>query len=887
MGNCCSATQIISAVAFKCCRGLHERSCLSHVYCHSSLLCTHSRRLTLLLSCRGGKGSEALASFLSEAVQLLLRRPQELYEQQQQLLAAAAGGASGDGSAEDLQDQEQAQPQFSLLAPCALRQLLRMLPSSKIPSADKAAVVAYVATVLGQLAQQQLGAPACAQLAAVLVGIVRLEALRQQGLEQPPADAAASKQKKQKKRKLADGDSAVNGDTAVASLALPAEGRPLLALLAALKQQGGAAEAAGEDARTGQKRGSSATDGQLGPAAVVQPDSAVDEEVAELQSADGTGGACCQLISQLTAAGNSSSVTASLLAAVQQHLAGSDGGSCGAAVRQCLHLLDSRHAPAAAEAALLQVLQAAALLGGTSGSVSQLRCLQLLAGSTCVARSLAPGGNTALAAAVTQLLLHALTAPSAGADASAAAACCAPLLQRVAAEVEPVLAAALSAKADSDSMPAAAQRFLLLLPCMPAAAVDELAGVLVGGLAPPPPSKENGSRQKRKKRAEAASGLDAGQHSWLAALAAAVLQQQLTGGSLGRQPGQLGQACRLLLLLASTSTAAEASADTGGAKGGSILADATECFLQVLNSSHKGAALAALGTPGQLQLLRCCLSQAAAGSDAALRPCAQLAALLVLGSSDCRRLAAVELLPALLGGESASALALALPAAASCEQQQQQEEGQPEEGLHGDIEGGLAATLHQQLMPYFSGHKLSLDLHGKQQDGSKKRKEKKRKSSSGSETAPAAPAAAALLAAAAQQLLRQHALPSLRLVHQCSANEGYQVPLELLPAHGWLTSSAAQPADNLVQASAAESAEAAVLLLTAGGSRPAVEDLAACVHCVAVTLTGLLRRVLPALPCLKLLPGGYAGVMKQHLMVCNLLVRLLSSDQHAGSGGTL
>jgi hypothetical protein len=795
----------------------------------------------LLRSCRGGKGSEALASFLSEAVQLLLRRPHELYEQQQQLLAAAAGGEAGDGIAEGLQEQEQeqAQPQFSLLAPCALRQLLRMLPSSKIPSADKAAVVAYVATVLGQLAQQQLGAPACAQLAAVLVGIVRLEALRQQGLELPPADAGACKQKKQKKRKLADGDSAVNGDTAVASLALPAEGRPLLALLAALEQQGGGAEAAGEGGRTGQKRGSSTPDGQLRPAAVVQPDSAVDEEIAELQAADGTDGACCQLISQLTAAGNSSSDTASLLAAVQQHLAGSDGGSCGAAVRQCLHLLDSRNAPAAAEAALLQVLQAAALLGGNSSSMSQLRCLQLLAGSTCVARSLAPGGNTALAAAVTQLLHRALTAPSAGADASAAAACCAPLLQRVAAEVEPVLAAALSAKADSDSMPAAAQRFLLLLPCMPAAAVEEVAGVLVGGLAPPPPPKENGSRQKRKKRAEAASGLDAGQHSWLAVLAAAVLQQQLTCG-LGDQPGQLGQACRLLLLLASTSTAAGAAADTDGAKGGSLLADTAECFLQVLSSSHQGAALTALGTAGQLQLLRCCLSQAAAGSDAALQPCAQLAALLVHGSSDCRRLAAVELLPALLGGESASALALALPAAASCVQQQQQKEGeQTEEGLHGDIEGGLAAMLHQQLMPYFCGRKLSLCLPSKQPDGSKKRKEKKRKSSSGGETAPAA---AALLAGAAQQLLRQHALPCLRLVHQCSADEGHQqVPLELLPAQGWLTSSAAQPVDNLVQASAAESAEAAVLLLTAGGRHPAVEDLAACMHCVAVTLTGLLR----------------------------------------------
>ncbi|KAL4434021.1 hypothetical protein ABPG75_000462 [Micractinium tetrahymenae] len=191
------------------------------------------------------RGSEVVCSFLVEAIQMLLRRPHELFEQQQELLAAAPAAAAPPAGAPS------GRQQFSLLAPCALRQLLRVLGSAKMCSADKAAVAAYVAAVLRHLLEQQLGRGGAA-LAAVLLGVARQEAARQQQQQAGKAGAAAgsidgeqdrkeTKKEKDKKRKATDGGgggcTAGSDGVLSAPLALPAEGQPLLGLLAVLERQ--------------------------------------------------------------------------------------------------------------------------------------------------------------------------------------------------------------------------------------------------------------------------------------------------------------------------------------------------------------------------------------------------------------------------------------------------------------------------------------------------------------------------------------------------------------------------------------------------------------------------------------------------------------------------
>ena len=92
-----------------------------------------------------------------------------------------------------------------------------------------------------------------------------------------------------------------------------------------------------------------------------------------------------------------------------------------------------------------------------------------------------------------------------------------------------------------------------------------------------------------------------------------------------------------------------------------------------------------------------------------------------------------------------------------------------------------------------------------------------------------------------QLLLEQHALPCLRLALQRRPLGG-QVRQELLqallPQQGWPVGGSGVP-----QPGAGEQAEAAVLVLTGGGSGSAasVGELAACVRCFAATLAALLK----------------------------------------------
>ena len=233
------------------------------------------------------------------------------------LLGAAAAAAGADTGVH----QQLQQPQSSLLAPCALRQLLRVLPSPKIAAGDKAAMAAYVASVLCQLAQQQLGAGTAAGLAEVLLGVVRqVTARRQQGPQQQAADGSADKQsKKDKKRKQAggaDGGAAAYGNGATTPpLLLPTEGRPLLALLVVLEQQQeGGQLAGGEQAQKKRKKSKHAADaaggeqwaapGSAPASAMVQANGSVAgdaEAVAAAEAGAAAVGACCQLIRQLAA----------------------------------------------------------------------------------------------------------------------------------------------------------------------------------------------------------------------------------------------------------------------------------------------------------------------------------------------------------------------------------------------------------------------------------------------------------------------------------------------------------------------------------------------------------------------------------------------------------
>ena len=704
-------------------------------------------------------GSEAVCSFWTEAVQLLLRRPHELFELQQQLLGDAAGGGA---------------VQFSLLAPCVLRQLLRVLPSGKIPAADKAAATAYVAAVLRQLAEQQLGSGGgTTHLAALLLGVVRHEAARQQqqanGSEQPHEQAGG---KADKKRKHApDGAAAAPGGGAL--LLLPPEGRPLVELLAWLEQQVSGAQQPQKKKSKGSSKGAVAATCEV--AALAQPEAVAMDT---LPAPD----ACCRLISQLAASGS-----ADLLADVQRQLvaaappSGSSGvGTCSAAARQCLSLLECGPS-ISAKPALLQALRSAVL---SAAGDAQARCLLLLARSSQVAAALAAGADAseeqqAVLAILAQLL------QTAGGRGGA-------LLQQVGAAFEAAV------QAGGDGEPAVAGAFLLLLPHMSSPAVDTAAGALFARLAPGSDNAGGGgsSGKKSKKRAAAAGDAAGSMQPWLAEAAAAVLAQLVQRGSLEQQPPQLQQACGLVLQLGAMPQSAAA---------------ACSCLQELLSCKRlRGPALTALGGTGRQQLLRCCL---AVGGSVEAR--GRAAALLVENCGDCRHLAA-ELLPGLLGGgpsDGFSSLALVLPAAAALLRWQQPESKEAADQL--------AAALHQDLLAWFAA------------GGSQPQQRPARKQQVG-----ATPAAAVDEATAEQ--LRQHALACLRLALQRQPLDSklrQQVLATLLPQQGWEVSSTS---GGSLQPGVEEQAEAAMLVLTAGGAPPA-RELAACVRCFAATLPALLK----------------------------------------------
>ena len=196
----------------------------------------HPPTLPLCLSgCRRGVGhpaAPAAASFLAEALMQLQRRPHEFFELAQLGdggNGTGSGGGSGEGPVEGC-----------LLAACALRQALRVLPSPKMPAADKAAIAGYVAATLGALLRQQHsvasaagdGAPrgAAARFARVLLGVLRSEAQRQQA----QSGGEAGEGKKRRKGEAAEGGS---GGGQPARLELPAEGQCIASLAALLEQE--------------------------------------------------------------------------------------------------------------------------------------------------------------------------------------------------------------------------------------------------------------------------------------------------------------------------------------------------------------------------------------------------------------------------------------------------------------------------------------------------------------------------------------------------------------------------------------------------------------------------------------------------------------------------
>lgn len=754
-----------------------------------------------------------MAAFWAEALQLLLRRPHELFELQQALLGQAGVAASLTSGGTGARAAASA-PQFSLLAPCVLRQLLRVLPSSKIPAADKAAAAVYVADVLRQLAQQQLGAGGpgasgggepsspVAPLAAVLLGVVRQEAARQ---HEQQAGGSASKEKKRK----GGASVAADGAAAAGPLQLPAEGQPLLGLLglleAQLQQQTGPAE----QLHKKQKKMKRGLDEQAGTAAAAPPASCT---VAVLAGVDGTAAdgpvpaadACCLLISQLATSDGSSSGGAALLAEVQERLAASDAdgdsgvGTCSAAARQCLHLLEGAASGAAAQP-LLQALQAAVRSGSTQ---AQGRCVQLLAGSSLVAASLAADGaasevQQAVGDAIAQLLHQLLS----GSVASSAAAASAPLLQQAAAVLQHLLA---SSAADSSDAAVVAHRGLLLLSHMPAAAVESVADeLLTRG------DSSNGSRSSKKSEkaaGESEAALAAPSGALRAAAAAVVLQQLVAAGRLQGQPQRLQQALVLLLRLASQPASGEGST-----------AATHRCWQQLLCGPQRAAALEVLGSSGRQQLLRCCLAPGAAHSGT-VAACSQTAALLCSSCAECQQLAA-ELLPPLVDGGGTCGLALALPTVLALLQQQ------PEQ-----LPEAVLAALQQAL----AGH---LTAEGASSGGSSApERAKKRKADKA-----ALPAADAAASGVATQLLQQSALHCWRLLLQRRPLDGKQrrrLLSALLPQQGWPAAAIAVGSAGAAQPGVLQQAEAAAALLS---SQASVEELAACVRCFAATLAALLK----------------------------------------------
>lgn len=677
-----------------------------------------------------------------------------------------------------------------------LRQLLRVLPSPKIASADKAAMAEYAAAVLRQLLQLQLvGGGPKAQLAAVLLGVARQEAARlQQAKQQQQAGDAqeAGGKKEKKKRKHAEGADAgaLEGS---APLELPAEGQPLLQLLTALEQEGGLGQPEQKQEEQPRKKKKKAK----------QPEGAA--------ALDGPIDACCLQISQLLRGDVGASAAAELLAAIQQHLAAeaADGcaaggvGTCSVAVRQCLHLLE-RAAAGSRPAVLLQLLQAAVHAAASGGGVEvRARCLQLLAESSLADAALTASGSArdmaAAAAECVPLLMSQLLGPASSSRSKGGGSYGRfALLQRAAAAFTEA-----AQHAAGGDLPPAARSFLLLLPHMPTEAVDAAAEMLLDQLQAGGPDEHSGGGSKKgsKKRQAAA---DAGAASWLAPAAAAVLQQRLANGAL-TQP-RFEQACSLLLRLAAADDAASSAA-------------AHSCLLQLLRSKQRAAALAALGSSGQQQLLRSCLSLGSRSSGIVAR--SELAALLVSSGDGCGAVAA-EVLPALLQGGAAS-LALALPAAAALLEQQQQQQAASE----------VAAAVQHAVLAHFAAGGSGGE-QGREEDSASKKKKKRKSEDSNGAAADGSPCAEA------QQLLRQHALPCLRLALQqqpVASKQRQELLGALLPQHGWPVPASAVDGAEL---GSAQQAEAAVLLLTARGGT-STGELAAGVRCLAATLASLLK----------------------------------------------
>lgn len=121
--------------------------------------------------------SEAVASFLCNAVVQLTRRPHEVYELVQELLAPqqAAGdqasgslkaptrtatGATGEDAGPRLALEGEGCERVSLLAVACVRGCLKALPSQKMAAADKQAICSYVAGAgLGELSVLSMSVP--------------------------------------------------------------------------------------------------------------------------------------------------------------------------------------------------------------------------------------------------------------------------------------------------------------------------------------------------------------------------------------------------------------------------------------------------------------------------------------------------------------------------------------------------------------------------------------------------------------------------------------------------------------------------------------------------------------------------------------------------------
>eukprot|EP00887_Chlorella_sp_A99_P003671 scaffold7.g3671.t1 len=366
------------------------------------------------------RDGEATASFLADAVAQLQRRPHEVWQASQEHVATLLPGAA---------EQPEVPPpqwQFSLLAPCALRQALRVLPSPKAAPAAKRQVSAYVASVLRQLVQQQLAgdsadppAAVVGPLAAALLGVARQEATRhrqqrQEQQQQQHGEQGAQGRKQEGKKRVRDAGGEEGPGDGPAVLELPPEGAPLLRLLAVLEEhmqqlqlrQGGDGERAMPEQAAKRRKKGKGSEAAAAPApegVAARPRSIVevvlaeaptgmaeangavlaagahDGEVGGADGGDRSGPPCCWLINMLgeqgaAPPGEGGTSAGELVAAIQQRLAAGAWGAAAAA-RQALHWLEQlrwQQPPgvAAAAAALVSVLHAAVAAAATAAAAS-------------------------------------------------------------------------------------------------------------------------------------------------------------------------------------------------------------------------------------------------------------------------------------------------------------------------------------------------------------------------------------------------------------------------------------------------------------------------------------------------------------------------------------